>query len=87
MPREKSPATPTVRKRAPRKTITAATGEGKPTLTRFVGPEHRAALIAEAAFFRAEQRGFDPGHEVEDWLAAESEVDARLMSAKSGPRV
>jgi hypothetical protein len=76
-----------VRKRAPRKTITAPTGEGKPTLTRFVGPEHRAALIAEAAFFRAEQRGFNPGHEVEDWLAAESEVDARLMSAKSGPRV
>jgi hypothetical protein len=87
MPREKSPAIPTVRKRAPRKTITAPTGEGKPTLTRFVGPEHRAALIAEAAFFRAEQRGFDPGREVEDWLAAESEVDARLMSAKSGPRV
>jgi hypothetical protein len=85
MPREKDPATPVVRKRAPRKT--AATGEPKPTLTRFVGPEKRAALIAEAAFFRAEKRGFSPGHEVEDWLAAESEVDAKLMSAKSGPRV
>jgi len=87
MPREKSPATPTVRKRAPRKTDTTATGGSKPILTRFVGHEDRAALIAEAAFFRAEKRGFDPGHEVEDWLAAESEVDARLMSAKSGPRV
>jgi Protein of unknown function (DUF2934) len=85
MPREKSPATPTVRKRAPRKPV-AATGERKPTLTRFVGPEQRAALIAEAAFFRAEKRGFSPGHETEDWLAAESEVDAKLMSAKSGPR-
>jgi hypothetical protein len=82
MPREKSPATPIVRKRAPRKTVT---GENQPPLTRFVGPEHRAALIAEAAFFRAEKRGFSAGHEVEDWLAAESEVDAELMSARSGP--
>jgi len=85
MPREKTPATPTVRKRAPRKAV-VATGERKPTLTRFVGPEQRAALIAEAAFFRAEKRGFSPGHETEDWLAAESEVDAKLMSAKSGAR-
>jgi hypothetical protein len=85
MPREKNPVIPVVRKRAPRKPV--VTGESKPTLTRFVGPEHRAALIAEAAFFRAEKRGFSPGNEVEDWLAAESEVDAKLMSAKSGPRV
>ena len=85
MPREKDPVTPIVRKRAPRKAV--VTGEPKPTLTRFVGPEQRAALIAEAAFFRAEERGFTPGHEVEDWLAAESEVDSKLMSAKSGPRV
>ncbi len=85
MPREKAPATPTVRKRAPRKAV-VANGERKPTLTRFVGPEQRAALIAEAAFFRAEKRGFSPGHETEDWLAAESEVDAKLMSAKSGPK-
>lgn len=35
----------------------------------------RHELIAEAAYFRAEQRGFEPGHELEDWLAAESEVD------------
>jgi Protein of unknown function (DUF2934) len=85
MPREKNPATPTVRKRAPRKSV-ATTGERKPTLTRFVGHEQRTALIAEAAFFRAEKRGFSPGHETEDWLAAESEVDAKLMSAKSGAR-
>jgi hypothetical protein len=44
-------------------------------------------LIAEAAFFRAEKRAFAPGHEVEDWLAAESEVDAKLMHAvESGPK-
>lgn len=30
--------------------------------------------IESAAYFRAEKRGFEPGHELEDWLAAESEV-------------
>lgn len=30
--------------------------------------------IAIAAYFRAQRRGFEPGHELEDWLAAETEV-------------
>ena len=86
MPRDKSPATPTPRKRAPRKPG-AAVIAAAPTFGQFVGPERRAALIAEAAFFRAEKRGFTPGHEVEDWLAAEAEVDAKLMHAvESGQR-
>ena len=41
----------------------------------------RHACIAEAAYFRSKQRGFSPGREVEDWLAAEQEVDQRLRSA------
>ena len=87
MPREKSPTTPTPRKRAPRK-ASVVVSAGAPTFSQFVGPEQRAGLIAEAAFFRAEKRGFAPGHEVEDWLAAESEVDSKLMHAvESGPQV
>ena len=35
-------------------------------------------LIAEAAYYRAEQRGFAPGHELDDWVAAEAEVRRRL---------
>lgn len=34
--------------------------------------------IAEAAYYRAERRGFQPGFEVEDWLAAEAETRQRL---------
>ena len=30
--------------------------------------------IAEAAYYRAERRGFSPGYEEEDWLAAEQEI-------------
>ena len=31
-------------------------------------------MIAEAAYFRAEKRGFEPGNEMLDWLEAEREV-------------
>jgi hypothetical protein len=43
--------------------------------------EERKACIAEAAYFKAMHRGFSPGHELEDWVAAEDEVDARLIEA------
>jgi hypothetical protein len=45
--------------------------------------EARRALIAEAAYLRAERRGFIPGHETDDWLAAEIEVDALLRGAQN----
>jgi Protein of unknown function (DUF2934) len=43
-----------------------------------LGYKDRSALIAQAAYLRAEQRGFSPGYELDDWLAAEKEVDALL---------
>jgi hypothetical protein len=36
----------------------------------------RRRRIEEAAYFRAERRGFAPGFELVDWLEAEAEVDA-----------
>jgi hypothetical protein len=44
-----------------------------------VNTRQRNAMIAEAAYFRSQQRGFLPGWEVEDWLAAETEVNRKLM--------
>jgi hypothetical protein len=38
--------------------------------------EERNRRISELAFRRAEQRGFAPGSEVDDWLEAEREIDA-----------
>ena len=35
-------------------------------------------MISEAAYFRAEKRGFAVGHAVEDWLAAEEAVKQAL---------
>jgi hypothetical protein len=31
-------------------------------------------MVAEAAYYRAEKRGFAPGQELDDWLAAEAEI-------------
>jgi hypothetical protein len=42
-------------------------------------PEDRHATIARAAYFRSQSRGFQPGFELEDWLAAEAEIDRRLI--------
>ena len=33
--------------------------------------------IEREAYLRAERRGFEPGHELEDWLAAEHSLGAR----------
>ncbi len=43
-----------------------------------VNEEQRRQMIAEAAYFRAERRGFDGGDSVADWIEAEAEVDQRL---------
>jgi hypothetical protein len=48
-----------------------------------ISPEARRSMIAESAYLRAERRGFVPGYELEDWIAAESEVDALLEAEHS----
>ena len=42
--------------------------------------QSRQAMIAEAAYFISEQRGFGSGRELEDWLLAEKQIDAVLAS-------
>lgn len=44
------------------------------------------AAVAERAYFRALNRGFAPGHELDDWLAAEREVNALLTASAPAPR-
>jgi Protein of unknown function (DUF2934) len=40
----------------------------------------REKLIAEAAYWRAEKRGFAPGFQLDDWLAAEVQIDIEMRS-------
>jgi len=51
--------------------------EEKFARARISDPVRRHAMIAEGAYYRAERRGFAPGHEMDDWLEAEAEL-ARL---------
>lgn len=44
------------------------------------GSPCREEMIALDAYFRAQSRGFAPGMELDDWLAAEAEVDRRLAA-------
>jgi hypothetical protein len=43
-------------------------------------------MIAEAAYLRAERRGFG-GDAVRDWCEAEAEIDARLQALENGQLV
>lgn len=39
-----------------------------------IDPDQFRKMVSELAYLKAEKRGFIAGHEMEDWLAAESEV-------------
>jgi hypothetical protein len=41
----------------------------------------RYQLIAVAAYYLAERRGYQPGHELDDWLAAEREIEGAIGSS------
>jgi Protein of unknown function (DUF2934) len=78
---EKTPATTPKRKAAaPRAKRTSAKAPARVTVSEDV----RRGMIAEGAYLRAERRGFASGHEEEDWLAAEAEVDALLKAGHAG---
>jgi len=67
---------PSRRKRGSNSKSRVTTG---PASSGFAGREQ---MIAEAAYYQAERRGFEPGHELGDWLAAELEVESLV----AGPR-
>lgn len=65
---EKPTRAPAVKKAAAKKT-------GVP-----VSPEQRYHMISTAAYYLAEKRGFAGGYEMQDWISAEAEIDARLKA-------
>jgi|GEM_PF-1292321 len=50
-----------------------------------VEAEIRNRMVAEAAYYRAEARGFADGYELEDWLDAEAEIDLTIPLSALGP--
>jgi hypothetical protein len=37
-------------------------------------------MIATASYYLAERRGFAGGYEMQDWIAAEAQIDAQLKA-------
>ncbi len=46
-------------------------------------PAERAEMIAVAAYYLAEHRGFAPGSADADWLLAERQIDRMLAGARA----
>ena len=55
-------------------TVPAATAEIK----QLPSADELRGMIAMAAYYRAVERHFAPGHELDDWLAAERQINALL---------
>jgi len=82
-PAAKRPAPTRPKAAAPKKT---APKPAAGTVT--AGDADRQAMVAMAAYFRAQKRGFAPGYEVEDWVAAEAEISELTKPAPvKKPRV
>lgn len=72
---KKAPASATVRRRLPRKTPAGADAAAATEMT-LGEAQNREQKIAETAYFRAQQRNFESGRDLDDWLAAELEIDS-----------
>jgi hypothetical protein len=73
---QKSKATPKAGNRGA--TVPVRSKRGNSDVRPGAGPafsaQERERLVAQAAYFRAEKRGFAPGAELQDWIEAEAEV-------------
>ena len=53
----------------------AGNGETNVEACSEAGEDAKYSSIAECAYYKAESRGFEPGYELDDWLAAEDEIN------------
>ena len=85
-PGSKAAAEPTSSKTPRKRAAAAAKSKLAPKRAARASPdlaisaEAREAMIAEAAYFIAQARGFAPGNEAQDWLVAEAQIDALLLA-------
>lgn len=50
-------------------------GRPDPAKASSLSPEARQRMIGEAAYYRYVHRGYAPGHDLDDWLAAEADFE------------
>ena len=72
-------------KKVAKKPVKAAISKKKTAKTtrkthrKAIDPALRQKMIEETAYFNAQQRGFVSDNALDDWLAAENEVDIKLI--------
>ncbi len=69
-----TPAVPTAKVEVPAAKPVLPT----PSTGKIPAPAERTKMIAEAAYYLAQKRGFSHGHDLSDWVAAEKQVEALL---------
>ena len=74
----KKVSAPKAEKPATKASATAKRATTKSIKKNTVTPEERYHMIATAAYFRAEQRGFSCGCAKEDWIHGEAQIDVML---------
>jgi len=86
LPAAKSRKTPSKRSTAVASTdgaVKSGTRSRKPRAVKTVAADERHRMIELRAYYRAEGRGFVTGFELDDWLAAEAEVEQLLQNTPS----
>ncbi len=68
------------KKAAPKKKVSkkAVSKQSPSTAKMSATPEEHWKMVAVAAYYKAQARGFAPGYDQADWLEAEREIDAFL---------
>lgn len=61
-----------------RKQPHATPAQESPNGSTRMSAEEIRVLVSDAAYMRAAARNFEPGHDVDDWYAAEAEISERL---------
>lgn len=86
-PRPAASPKPAAKKAAATGKAAVRKSKGTPSRAVIAAPSaaEREDMVRTAAYFRAERRGFAPGYEWEDWLAAEAEVST-LAGSQPPPK-
>jgi hypothetical protein len=70
------------RKKAPKEAVAEPAVQAQSPMN----PQERHRMVAEAAYFRALNRGFEGGDPIDDWLVAEREINRILPGARQQKR-
>jgi hypothetical protein len=83
-PARKTASTRPATKKAAAGTAAARKPAKQSAPDRTLSESERRHMIAEAAYYLAENRGFADGDPMRDWIAAEAQIEAQLREGRLG---